>query len=287
MLFELVVFALSVIFTYRFLTRWYRASSDMWPPRKSLAVKCTFNLLPLVSFVIFLFTLTVLASFDVVNSFFYILFYLLLGFAWLYFGLIVMAYCFDLSWVDDALNLNNKAALFSVTGGFLGLTVIYSGANIGDGPGWWCVIFAGGLGLAAWILTARSVNAVTRIFERITIERDTQCGIRTGAYLLASGIILGRASAGDWTSFGMTIIEFADGWPVLPLTFLAAAVELIYINLRKSRPRYERENNGTAISVIWGIIYIVIAIVSVIMLPLRENPFYNSIAVNFLRWGVL
>jgi hypothetical protein len=277
MLFELIVFVLSVIFTFYFNVKWYGATYRMWPPRQSPAVKWTFNLLPLVSFVIFLFTLTVLASFDVVDSFYYILFYILLGYAWLYFGLIVMAYCFDLSWVDDALNLNNKAAIISVAGGFLGLTVIYSGANIGDGPGWWCVIFAGGLGLAAWVLTARSVNAVTRIFERITIERDIQCGIRIGAYLLASGIILGRASARDWTSFGMTVVEFADGWPVLLLTVFAAAVELIYNNLRKSRPRHERGNSGTAISISLGVLYIVIAIFSVLMLPLSENP----------RWDVI
>jgi len=32
------------------------------------------------------------------------------------------------------------------------------------------------------------------------VERDIGCGARIGGYLLGSGIILGRTSAGDWTS---------------------------------------------------------------------------------------
>ncbi len=233
---------------------------------KKLTVKNALTYLPLISLVIYLYTMTVLASFDVVDSFIYIVLYTLLGFAWLYYGLMAMAYFFDLSWVDDALNMNNKAALFSVTGGFLGLTIIYAGANIGDGPGWWCVVFAGGLGLAAWILIALVVNKFTKVFERITVERDISCGIRIGSYLLASGIILGRASAGDWTSFSMTIIEFWVGWPVLPLALLAILSEFYFIY--KSEPHNNKEQNNITSSIFLSAVYTAIAIASVISAPL-------------------
>lgn len=266
MIIEFLLFVLSGFYTFRFLKKWYKASSSIWPPIKSMAVKYTLNLLPLISLVIYLFTLTILASFDVVDSIYYIAFYILLGYAWLYFGLFVMAFFFDLSWVDDGFNMNNKAALFPITGGFLGLSIIYAGANIGDGPGWWCVIFAGGLGLVAWVLMALIVNLFTKIFERITVERDIPCGIRIGCYLLASGIILGRASSGDWTSFSMTIVEFSVGWPVLPLSLLAIILEYYYIY--KSKQPYNRTSDNITSSILWGALYVIIAILSVVFIML-------------------
>jgi len=183
------------------------------------------GLLPVVSLLIILYTVKFLASFDVVNNLFYIMFYVILGCAWTFAGIILVFYFFDLSWTDDILNLNNKSALFAFCGAILGLVLIYSGANVGDGPGSWCVIFAGGLGIVSWFLLGRLVHHFTEVFERITIDRDINCGIRMGTYFLSSGLILARASAGDWTSFYSTIIEFLVGWPVLPLTILVIAVE--------------------------------------------------------------
>ena len=177
-----------------------------------------------------------------------------------------MAYFFDLSWIDDALNMNNISAMYAVIGGFLGLSIIYAGANIGDGLGWWCVIFAGGLGIGTWILMGIVVDKITKAFERITVDRDISCGIRIGSYLLASGIILGRASAGDWTSFSMTVIEFGVGWPVLPLTMLTVIVEYYYNNL--SEPQNNGKPGNKIGSIFWGVVYTAIAIASVIEAPL-------------------
>lgn len=280
---ELLVFAFSVFLTYKFVKNWYIPLFSIWPPVKKEAVRNTFGWLPTVSLVIILYTLTVLASFDVVNSFGYIVFYIVIGYAWLYLGLNFMAFFFNLSWIDDALNLNNKAALISITGGFLGLTILYAGANIGDGPGWWCVIFAGGLGLCSWILLALLVNLFTQVFERITVERDISCGIRMGSYLLASGIILGRASAGDWTSFSMTIVEFMAGWPVLPLTALTIVVESCYYHIHKLNMQDKQKANNLAGSIFWGIVYLIIAVTGVMLLPLNENPLYGSVSAGLIR----
>lgn len=207
-----------------------------------------------------------LASFDVVGDPFYIIFYLTLGFAWIHCGVFMMACVFDLSWIDDILSMNNNAALISFIGGFLGLTIIYSAANIGDGPGWWCVIFAGGLGLITWIVLALIINLLTQVFERVTIERDVLCGVRFGGYLLASGIILGRASAGDWTSFSMTVVEFMAGWTVLPLTALMIIVERVYIY--KAKNKSEGGVGSLWLSVFWGMLFTIISGLSVMMLPL-------------------
>lgn len=276
---EIIIFLLSGFYTCISAFKWYYGLTEMWPPDHSKQTKYILGVLPVVSFAIMVYTLTVLASFDVVDSFFYILFYVLMGYACVFLSLGLVFYYFDISWRDDVLSLNNKAAVFTMAGTFLGLVIIYSGANIGDGPGWWCVLIAGGLGLIAWIFLGRIFNVFTQIFERITVERDVPCGIRFGFYLLASGIILGRASAGDWTSFAMTIVEFYVGWPVLPLTALAIAVERYYSN--KAKLRENTQESGLTAAIFCGGIYVLLAIFSVMMYPMVENPMYDSMRTIF------
>jgi len=168
------------------------------------------------------------------------MFYLLLGLTWVHLGLKLIFRFFDLSWIDDALNNNNKAALFTISGAYIGLILMYS-ANIGNVQVWRCILFAGGLGLVAWILTGILIGKITQVFERITIDRDINCGIRMGFYFIASGIILGNASAGDWSSFSRMMFEFSAGWPAIILAFLAIIVERQYVNLTLN---YEGSRNN-------------------------------------------
>ena len=280
---EFIVFIVSAVITVLFIIKWYWYLIRSWPPRRNDLARFALGCLPPVALAIMLYTLKVLASFDVVDSELFIAFYVLLGYAWLFLGVLLMSCFFDLSWIDDVVNLNNKAALPAFAGGFLGLTVIYSGANIGDGPGWWCVIFAGGLGLVTWLFLGAGICKADDMSERITVERDLGCGIRFGFYLLASGIILGRASGGDWTSFRMTVVEFYDvydKWPVLLLAGLEAVVEKFYLH------RFKKGVGGDTVfsSVFWGTLYVLFAIVSVMeLLPdLPKNPIYGG-APTILR----
>lgn len=275
---EFFIFIISGYYSLTSIYNWYRRSGGVWPAEQYNTIKLTFGFLPAISFAIIIVTLKVLASFDVVENFIYIIFYIFLGFAWIFIGLKIIFFFFDLSWIDDALENKNKAALFAISGAFLGLTIIYSGANVGDGPGWWCVIFAGGLGLISWILLGLLMNKFTGVFERISVERNIFCGVRFGFYLTASGIILGRASAGDWTSFSMTIVEFLVGWPVLLLTLLAILIERFYINKEKSL--MGADNNNMISSIYLGIIYILIAVICIVMFPLVENPAYDNLPVG-------
>ncbi|MDR0471592.1 MAG: hypothetical protein LBH79_07730 [Nitrososphaerota archaeon] len=278
---EFLVFIVALIFSCEFLIKWYKPLLSKRPLNRNKSARYILGLLPIVSLGVILFTLRMLASFDVVDSFIYISMYLVLGIAWLFLGVTLMSGIFDLSWLDDAFNLNNKAALIAVVGGFLGLTLIYSGANIGNGPGWWCVVFSGGLGLGVWIVLGLVINSCTKIFERITVERDIGCGIRFGSYLLASGIILARACAGDWTSFYMTTVEFAYGWPVLVLAGILILVELYYIHRAKSN----KTNSTIFGSIVLGAVFVAIAITSTYLLPpTSENPIYRVALGVF--WGL-
>ncbi len=274
--FELVLLFSTGYYTIISIYGWYQRLPGIGPVSRDKTTKYVMGLLPAVSFVIITFTLKVLASFDVVDDMIYIIFYVVLGYAWTFLGMRAVFIFFDISWIDDVLSLNNKAALYAVSGAFLGLVTIYSGANIGDGPGWWCVIFAGGLGLISWFILARVLNSFTQVFERITVDRDIYCGIRFGAYLLASGIILARASAGDWTSFYSTIIEFLVGWPVLPLTGLAILIERYYIY--KAKLNESITNTYLFGSLYWAMAYLMIAVASIVVFPLVENPIYGIVS---------
>ena len=267
---ETIIFVVSLIVGLLSIIKWVQLFS-YWPEERSKPGIHAFGGLFSVVFIFVALTLRDLASFDVVDNIIYIMFYIAIGYAWLTLGLWAMIYFFDLSWVDDAICANNKAAIFSIPIGALGLVLIYCGANIGDGPGWWCVIFAGGLGFVVWILLGLIIHVFTDIFERITVGRDLGCGIRTGLYFLAAGIILGRASAGNWTSFFMTIVEFLAGWPVLILTVFMILIERYYLHKEKRELNgivYQAETNTSiASSVCWGIVYVFSAVISVILLP--------------------
>ena len=255
--FEFIIFAVSIIFAFLFLKEWFGAPYSAWPAERYKLVHQVFGFLPFVSVLIILYVLKNLASFDVVDDTFYIIFYILLGITFISFGLKMVTYYFDISWQDDAVNLNNKAALCVILGAFLGLTFIYSGANIGDGPGWWCVLFAGALGLITFLILGFVIAGLLKVSEKITIDRDISTGIRFGFYLCASGIILGKACSGDWTSFYMTVIEFFRGWPVLYLTIAVAVSENFYKNKKSSNYSY---------SLILGFLYIAFSVASLVFL---------------------
>lgn len=287
---EIVVLFLGISFTVAFLCAWYGriCMSASLPPRKARLERYILCILPLAAFAVIFYILRFHASSDVVDSPLYISFYILIGFAWLFVGVGAMFLFFDLSWKDDVLDRGNRAALIAIAGGFMGICAIYSGANIGDGPGWWCVFFAGGLGLLAFFGLGLCLNAWTSASERITVDRDLGCGIRFGSYLLSSGIILARASAGDWTSFSETVIEFMDGYPVLILVLLAMMVEWSYRQRSKDGAEdsqsgwssMQRNEDGKEDSLFGsmtiGTIYLMVAVLSVMLLPpLPINPQHN------------
>ncbi|MFS0723578.1 hypothetical protein [Paenibacillus sp. 1P07SE] len=248
-----------------FLSMWYYKILRLWPWSYNKAGRLILGLLPVMATIIILRVLRTSASFDVVDDGLYISMYLLLGFLCLAFGSMMLRMVLDLSWDDDALRRSNRAGIAAVAGAFLGMTMIYTGANIGDGPGWWTVVVAGGLGFAAWLALAAQFNKFAHVSEQITVDRDIASGIRFGAYLLASGIFLGRASAGDWTSWWMTIVEFLDGWPVLLLVLWALQVERSQVN--RSHTRGSRHDQTLPAALIWAVLYVVFAVVSVMLLP--------------------
>lgn len=269
---ETLLFLLCGVLTTIFIVNWYRYLFGIFKPKRKLINDYILGLLPFVLFIIIYYTLRNLASFDVVNNTLFIIFYIFFGFTWIYLFNKLIFLFYDISWIDDIITNGNYAALSAYVGALLGITLIYAGANIGDGPGFWCVMVAGGIGAILWFILALLINKFTGIIERIVISRDLGSGIRFGGFLLSTGIILARGSGGDWFNFWQTIIDFSDIWIIIPFAVLYLLIELYYKN------KYEKENIPTNVttSCLWLIFFIILSIYLILYVvpPFKENPIY-------------
>jgi hypothetical protein len=176
--------------------------------------------------------LKTLASFDVREAPEYLTLYTLLGLAWMSFG---GGPWLGVSARDDVGERGNVAAFWLYAGAVLGCAACYAGANVGDGPGWWCVVWAGMLATAGWAGTFHLLHGVTGIVEHVTVDRDVASGVRAASFLLVSGVLWGRGGAGDWTSAFHTVLELRAAWPVALLFVKAVWVERL-VKPRPDRP---------------------------------------------------
>lgn len=181
--------------------------------------------------------LRTMASHDVREDGRYIAMYGLMGAAWA--GLAPVFFLPGISVRDDFLERRNASAGYAVLGFMLGSTLCFSGGNIGDGPGWWVVLFsallANGTLTILWLIS----NGFTRIADRIVLDRDPAIGLRVAGFFIGAGLILGRAVAGDWHSAAGTVADFARmGWPVLILAGVHLAAE------RMARPRFHKDEQA-------------------------------------------
>ena len=179
---------------------WYvRLATTNRIMRRLTGVRTVLALAPPACLLVLFGLLRTAASFDVRSDARYLGFYLAFGAAWLVLGRSVFS-LLGVSWRDDVLNLGNRAAAWPVLGGLAGLTACYAGSNVGDGPGWWCVGFAGGLATLLWFASWGVLQKTGDLAEAITVERDENAGLRLGGFLLAAGLLCAArpdASAGS------------------------------------------------------------------------------------------
>jgi uncharacterized membrane protein YjfL (UPF0719 family) len=221
------------------------------------------RLTPLVAAALLWVVLRSAASFDVRDDPRYLTFYLLLGAAWVGVCIRWLAVT-GISTRDDVVERANGSAALAVTGALIGITLAFAGGNIGDGPGWWVVVFSAALAtlalFAAWML----LELISGVSDSVTVDRDVSAGLRLGGFLIACGVILGRGVAGDWVSAEATVRDFvATAWPVIVLVIAAAVVE------RSARPTPESPRRPV---VVYGIgpalLYVAVAAYQVMRLGL-------------------
>jgi hypothetical protein len=222
-------FALLVSLAATCFGAWYW----VWPCYRVHAQSCSASArllllaIPVVCAMLLFAVLLTLAAADVVGSPIYLSFYLLMGAG--YVALVSRGFpLVGVSLRRDALERGNRAAALALGGAMIGLTFCFAGGNIGDGPGWWVVIFSALLATAAWYALWLALQTATNIMEHVTVDRDTASALRLAGYLIASGLILGRAVAGDWESPEQTVADFLRMWlPALALTALACVAEYV------------------------------------------------------------
>lgn len=165
------------------------------------------------------------ASFDVRDSGEYLFQYVALGAAWLGLGLRFLPWL-GISTRDDVAERGNRAAAVALAGALLGIMLCYAGGNVGDGPGWWVVVFSSGLATAAFFLVWYVLESAAHPSDAITIDRDVAAGVRHAAFCVTQGAILARGVAGDWKSAAATLGDLATrGWPALVVLALAIVCE--------------------------------------------------------------
>jgi uncharacterized membrane protein YjfL (UPF0719 family) len=201
-----------------------RLSAPVGPPARRQGLSSLVAALVASLVIISVVLLTASAS-DVRNAPQYLLMYALLGLAWLRLG----EFCFAFAGVsarDDVIERGNLAAAPAVGGALVAVACCYAGSNIGEGPGWWVVVFSAALATAALGVVWIVYDHTTGIFDTVTIDRDRAAGLRLGGLLVACGIVFGRAVAGNWISVENTVIDFARvAWAAAPLVAAAIAIE--------------------------------------------------------------
>ncbi|MFH0953196.1 MAG: hypothetical protein V1873_02580 [Verrucomicrobiota bacterium] len=182
---------------------------------------------PLICVGLLLLVLMNYASSDVRTSPVYILFYLVMGMAWV--GLSALLFpVFGISGRDDVAERGNLAASHALGGALAGLTLSFAGGNIGNGPGWWVVVFCAALASAGLFALWWLLELFSHVSEAVTVDRDEAAGIRLAGYLIAAGLVLGRAVAGDWVSVDVTVSDFLRvARPLLVLAAVAVGVERV------------------------------------------------------------
>ena len=140
-----------------------------------------------------------------------------------------------LSLADDIIERRNGAALVALIGATVAATLLYAGGGIGEGPSYWDNLFSTGLAAAGWVMLWVILELGAKVSASIVEERDLGSGLRFGGFLLATGLVLARAVAGNWVSEAATIHDFfRDGWPAAALCAVALPIE------RFARPNRRR-----------------------------------------------
>lgn len=222
---EVWVMIASIIIASVLWGLWYVATAALWPPRRRPAGRVVLWIAPPLAAALILTVLTTVASHDVIDDKRYITMYFALGMAWVALGARAFP-ALGLHLRDDVVERRNPAAAPAMGGGIIGLASAYAGANVGDGPGWWIVIAAATIATAALLLAWQALETLSRIAESVTVERDVAAGWRLGGFLVAAGLVCGRAVAGDWVSAAAMLRDATrTGWPLAVLVALAAMLE--------------------------------------------------------------
>lgn len=195
--------------------------------------------------VIILVVLNNAASYDVVDAPAYQLMYVAVGLMWLRLAHAAFPYL-GISPRDDAVERGNVAAAAVTAGALVAVTLCYAGANVGNGPGWWVVLFSAALATGTLLTVWAAAALLTPVIEGVIIDRDRAAAIRLTALLVSCGLIAGYGVAGHWESAAATVRDFFAAGPAVAAILLMAIVLERAADAKAPRPQ--------APIVAWGLV---------------------------------
>lgn len=240
---ELLALLISLAIAAVGAVRWYasliRVTTFASPARHRLAL----GVFPLLCILFVYEVLACCAAREVRQDATYQGLFLIGGAAWLSLATLGLR-AIDIHPRDDAIETRNPAAVMAVCGMWLGATLCYTGANIGEGPTVWTTYAPAAAATLALFVSLLFLQFSTRISEAITVDRDIASSIRLVGFLVAAGMVLGRAAAGDFHSWDATWRDFIDdGWPVVPLLAVAVLLQQL-LRPRPDRPEGRAMTDG-------------------------------------------
>lgn len=141
------------------------------------------------------------------------------------------------SYRDDALERRNTSAAIAIAGTIAGLAIVFAGSNMGEGPSIWNTVATALASTAALAAIVFGFGFGTSLGDSIAVERDTPTGVRFAGLVAGCGILLARASAGDWVSTAAMLNDLvAFGLPAGALSLTAMVIERA-LRPRESCPR--------------------------------------------------
>lgn len=177
----------------------------------------------------------------------------------------------------DVVERGNLAAALVLSGFLLGTMFAFGGALTGEdtscrgdngdrpvcqeiqsldpsatyGTGGWHVVLV--FFLLAYFELRANMALVSRLggglAEQARLDRDPSAGVLLGAVAVASGLVSGRAAAGDFDGWGPAFADYADRiWPILAVPAVGALVGF----LTTDRPRPLLWRGLTAIALVAG-----------------------------------
>jgi hypothetical protein len=212
---------------------WYWRLGTVAAAFSPAAVRVPLFVAPPACAVILLGILGTLSAHDVRDSPAYMFFYLLLGAAWVG-GCAFLFPLMGLSARDDAVERGNAAATWALSGALAGFTLGFAGGNIGDGPGWWVVVFSAMLPTGVLFLSWWVLGRFGKLAEILAVDRDLAAGIRFAGFMIGQGLVVGRAAAGDWEGSMPAVVDFFRfGW----VAFGMLALEMLLGRFFRPTPR--------------------------------------------------
>lgn len=161
---------------------------------------------------------------------------------------------------DDAIERNNPAVLIASVGLIIGVGIIYALANVGLGPTIWTTLIPALVVILLLGFSFLLAESVSRVAEAVAVGRDVATGLRVAAMAVSVSLVLGRAVAGDWSSWGGTWVDLAaHGWPAPLLALLAGFMQ------RTLKPAPRRPHPSIlAFGIIPGVLLLLVALAAIL-----------------------